>query len=199
MQLWFDDARATAERGQGDQWLIQLRGGYLATRGIWERSDHCGYTNDIHEAGRYSEAEAKKAEIMAPEKYKAVLLSCSDPKNPVMPEAKAIINQVVEELESGFVACRRCGDQEDTATLDCMGDLRTLQALLAANPGNEWIRCSDIDEKTAERVARAFWRRIYPYRNEYPKELPSPCPVEFSANMWTALGALPGRVQGEQS
>lgn len=46
------------------------------------------------------------------------------------------------------------------------------------------------DEKQAERVARAFWRRIYPYRNDYEKELPKDCPVEFVANMSTALCAL---------
>lgn len=66
------------EAGAG-QWVIQLRGEYLTTRGIWECADHRGYTNDIHEAGRYSEAEAKKSEGMAPEKYKAVCLTRQQP------------------------------------------------------------------------------------------------------------------------
>lgn len=48
-------------------------------------------------------------------------------------EAKATIDRVVEDLESGFVACKRCGDQEDTATLDCMGDLKRLQSMLSNN------------------------------------------------------------------
>ncbi|HAC30678.1 MAG TPA: hypothetical protein DCF82_23170 [Marinobacter hydrocarbonoclasticus] len=46
------------------------------------------------------------------------------------------------------------------------------------------------DEKQAERVVRAFWRRIYPYRNDYDKELPEKLPVEFLAHMTTALCAL---------
>lgn len=59
---------------QGGEWLIQMRGEYLQTRGVWERPDHRGYTNDINEAGRYSEEEARKAEQMMPEKCKAVRL-----------------------------------------------------------------------------------------------------------------------------
>ena len=48
---------------------------------------------------------------------------------------------------------------------------------------------TDLD---AERVARAFWRRIQPYvaEREYARELPYPCPVEFAAHMSTALLAL---------
>lgn len=50
---------------------------------------------------------------------------------PAVPEAKEIIDRVVAELETGFVRCERCGDQEDTATLDCMTDLKRLKALLS--------------------------------------------------------------------
>lgn len=50
-------------------------------------------------------------------------------------QAKILIDRVVEELENGFVACERCGDQEDTATLDCMSDLKKLKGLLA-KPGD---------------------------------------------------------------
>lgn len=46
-------------------------------------------------------------------------------------QAKILIGRIVEELENGFVACKRCGDQEDTATLDCMSDLKKLKELLA--------------------------------------------------------------------
>jgi len=56
------------------EWLIQMRGDYLTTRGVWERADHRGYTNDINEAGRYTEEEAREAEQMLPEKCKAIRL-----------------------------------------------------------------------------------------------------------------------------
>lgn len=56
------------------------------------------------------------------------------PSAGVVPEAKEIIDRVVEGLENGFVRCERCGDQEDTATLDCMIDLKRLQSLLTAAP-----------------------------------------------------------------
>ena len=45
--------------------------------------------------------------------------------------ARILIDRVVADLDGGFVACNRCGDQEDTATLDCMGDLKRLQEILA--------------------------------------------------------------------
>lgn len=51
-------------------------------------------------------------------------------------------------------------------------------------------------EEEAEKVARAFWRRIYNYRNEYGKELPENCPVEFVVSMATALCALKAEFAG---
>jgi len=45
--------------------------------------------------------------------------------------AKILIDRVITELEVGFIACNRCGDQEDTATLDCMDDLKRLQDILS--------------------------------------------------------------------
>lgn len=67
-----------AARAGGD-WVIQLVGDYRMTRGNWERPDHRGYTNELHEAGRYSEAEAKHTERMRPDKYKAVQLPQAHP------------------------------------------------------------------------------------------------------------------------
>lgn len=66
---------------QDGEWLIQMRGDYLVTRGVWECPDHRGYTNDINEAGRYSEEEAKEAERMMPEKCKAVRLPTARAKS----------------------------------------------------------------------------------------------------------------------
>lgn len=44
-----------------------------------------------------------------------------------------------------------------------------------------------ITDDQVRKVAKAFWRRIYAYRNDYGIELPDPMPVEFMAHMATAL------------
>lgn len=44
------------------------------------------------------------------------------------------LNSVIAELKGGFVACQRCGDQEDTATLDCVPELEAIAAGLATSP-----------------------------------------------------------------
>ncbi len=49
-------------------------------------------------------------------------------------EAVSILADVIRELENGFVRCDTCGDQEDTATLDCMDDLRRIHYMLSAAP-----------------------------------------------------------------
>lgn len=75
-QSWLEQNAPDELKGKaaGGEWVIQLVGDYRMTRGNWERPDHRGYTNDLREAGRYSEAEARHAERMRPEKYKAVKL-----------------------------------------------------------------------------------------------------------------------------
>ena len=49
-------------------------------------------------------------------------------------EAVVMLADVIHELENGFVRCASCGDQEDTATLDCMDSLRRIHCLLSAAP-----------------------------------------------------------------
>ena len=41
------------------------------------------------------------------------------------------LNSVIAELKAGFVVCRQCGDQEDTATLDCVPELEAIAAALS--------------------------------------------------------------------
>lgn len=41
------------------------------------------------------------------------------------------LDEIINDLLSGFVACRRCGHQEDTATLDCLAELKSIRADLA--------------------------------------------------------------------
>lgn len=55
----------------------------------------------------------------------------SDPDGPLN-SSLALIDQIIEQLEKGFVVCNSCGDQEDTATLDVMDDLLCLRSLIAA-------------------------------------------------------------------
>lgn len=45
-------------------------------------------------------------------------------------------------------------------------------------------------DKFINRVARAFWRRIEPYKNDFEKELPDKLPVHFESFMGTALSQL---------
>lgn len=35
-----------------------------------------------------------------------------------------LLDRAIEGLENGFVACERCGDQEETKDLDCIVDLK---------------------------------------------------------------------------
>jgi len=41
-----------------------------------------------------------------------------------------LLDGVLEEIENGFVACDRCGDQESTKDLDFVSDLRAVKAEL---------------------------------------------------------------------
>lgn len=58
--------------------------------------------------------------------------------------SRALLDHVIDQLEGGFVACSSCGDQEDTASLDVMDDLRRLRFLLA-DAGNR--AATDTDEQ----------------------------------------------------
>ncbi|WP_178081562.1 hypothetical protein [Pseudomonas sp. Choline-3u-10] len=49
---------------------------------------------------------------------------------PAQSELAIRLNRVVAELKGGFFVCRSCGDQEDTATLDCVPELESIAAAL---------------------------------------------------------------------
>lgn len=49
-------------------------------------------------------------------------------------------------------------------------------------------------DKFINGVARAFWRRIEPYKDKFEKELPESLPVEFMSFMGTALSQLEDHV-----
>ena len=46
--------------------------------------------------------------------------------------ALILLDRAIDDLEVGFVPCKRCGDQEDTKNLDCMSDLKSAQKELLA-------------------------------------------------------------------
>lgn len=56
-----------------------------------------------------------------------------------------------------------------------------------AETHTSYCALNTINDDQVRKVVRAFWRRIYPYRNNYGIELPTPMPVEFMAHMATAL------------
>jgi hypothetical protein len=47
-----------------------------------------------------------------------------------------------------------------------------------------------INQDTVNAIARAFWRRIEPFKNRFDKELPDEMPIEFQSHMATALTLL---------
>jgi len=63
--------------GCSKSWILALRPAYAVSRGMFSRSDHKGYTNDIDEAGRFSEVEALERAVMYPDKY--VVLELAKP------------------------------------------------------------------------------------------------------------------------
>ncbi|SOB76134.1 hypothetical protein SAMN04488490_1810 [Marinobacter sp. LV10R510-11A] len=76
--------------------------------------------------------------------------------------ARILIDRVVADLDGGFVACNRCGDQEDTATLDCMGDLKRLQEILAHPASAEPCRFHDLDDEACEQFSGQVPCEPYP-------------------------------------
>jgi len=42
--------------------------------------------------------------------------------------ALLLLDRALEEIENGFVACERCGDQEETKSLDFVDDLKSAKS-----------------------------------------------------------------------
>lgn len=53
-------------------YLLALKPAYAATRGMFSRPGHKGYTNSLDEAGRFTEADALQAQQDMPDKYVAI-------------------------------------------------------------------------------------------------------------------------------
>lgn len=101
------------------------------------------------------------------------------------------------QMGVSYVNCYGCGlelKRKGTMKEACAAwNKRTTRSSQPTPQVPEPVRFTNED---AGRVAQAFWRRIHSYvyaENEYqyPKEFGSKLPVEFQANMATALLALP--------
>lgn len=71
--------------------------------------------------------------------------------------SRALLDQIIEQLEGGFVACSSCGDQEDTATLDVMSDLLRLRFLLADAGNRATLGEREIAAKAIEQTTREYF------------------------------------------
>lgn len=50
--------------------------------------------------------------------------------------ALILLDRVLEEIETGFVPCATCGDQEDTKNLDFVDDIKMAKAELLSAANN---------------------------------------------------------------
>lgn len=51
--------------------------------------------------------------------------------------ALVLLDRALEEIENGFVACERCGDQEETKNLDFVDDIKAAKSQLVLHLGRE--------------------------------------------------------------
>lgn len=88
-------------------------------------------------------------------------------------------------LESAL--CSWLGTSSDD--IDLREAIELLDAKQMEEPDNDPNYCAlqTVTDEQVRKVVYAFWRRIYPFRNNYDRELPRPIPTEFMAHMATAL------------
>ena len=87
------------------------------------------------DSGNYGVVARGQRAMLSASSYRAMWQAWQACAARMVPDAAAsILADVINALENGFVRCETCGDQEDTATLDCMDDLRKIHAMIAAAP-----------------------------------------------------------------
>lgn len=89
------------------------------------------------------------------------------------------------ELYSYAVRCNGCLATGELSDEDINKEEKEHEAEAVAN-WNKRVQLNE-DHPQFENFIRAFWRRIEPYKNDFAKELPEELPVQFRANMATAL------------
>lgn len=97
----------------------------------------------------------------------------------------------VEPTKGMLDAAWTRGDLKESIPPDPYYSWKLMLSAAPAPPSAEQSKnqcaLNTISDEQVRKVARAFWRRIYCYRNDYGIELPTPIPIEFMAHMATAL------------
>jgi hypothetical protein len=95
----------------------------------------------------------------------------------------------LDELVSAILVCEECDIAECRHVKN-----KTVKIVLQQSPAvaddKNLCALKTITDSQVAAVARAFWRRIEPFKSQYGRELPNPLPVEFMAHMATALSWL---------
>ncbi|MAD47099.1 MAG: hypothetical protein CMH98_19060 [Oceanospirillaceae bacterium] len=78
-----------------------------------------------------------------------------------------MLERALDEIETGFVACERCGDQEDTNNLDFVDDLKTAreELLKTIQTKEKSMTSTTIQPAEVNRDEDGFW--IHP---DYPED-----------------------------
>jgi len=61
-----------------------------------------------------------------------------------------LTDQILEQIEHGFIACNRCGDQEETKNLDFVSDIKEVKNLLLNLAKKDQLEESKIKNIRAE-------------------------------------------------
>lgn len=108
MQSQIQEWRQLAEaEGHEPVYVLALRPQFSASRGMFSRAGHLGYTNDLNEAGRFTWAQLEGRADEMPDKYVAIPIT--HPKPAKVPDEKSIwcvtsYNEV--HFNAGWNACR---------------------------------------------------------------------------------------------
>lgn len=71
--------------------------------------------------------------------------------------ALILIDSVYDEIETGFVACASCGNQEDTKSLDFVSDIEEIRRLLISLTEPEMSQPKKFVALTKPRSGLRFW------------------------------------------
>lgn len=92
------------------------------------------------------------------------------------------------KLNGEYESLKRHSDRLADSNEILISERDELKAKIAEMESKEnYCALKNISDSQVSKVCRAFWRRIYAYKDDYGIELPHPLPTEFMAHMATAL------------